>query len=214
MPDQAKFKRTSIMLFGDSLPFAQLGAGKSDQLSPHILRALKIHPGLGIYNLSIRGNTFPKLSKQISAEFGPRVRDGEIAVIWCGINDSARLPGKTRPLVTTEEDFRAAVLRCLDFFPETVPVFVLGLHHVNERRSRITPWGWEYTNESIDRCNRDLETLSTRPGHNTVFVRTQNVIRPPHLMPDGIHLLPFAYREVAAALVHAMRESVKRMCRI
>lgn len=212
MTSQLPLKRTSLILFGDSLPLAQAG-GVSDQFTPKILRLLPVYPGLGVYNLGIRGDTFGKLLPRIRAEFPPRVRDGEIVVVWCGINDSAYDTTNADALITSSIDFGHYVRLCLDAIPRSVPVFVLGLHHVNEKYTKTTPFGWRYANESIDRCNKILEgaaTAATR--HNTIFVPTVDLIGQGNLRPDGIHLQPSGYREVAGALVHEMRDVLHKIC--
>jgi lysophospholipase L1-like esterase len=88
------------------------------------------------YNLSVRGETTTQIIRRLTIESLPR--KPELLLLTAGSNDIRRVGGKTSPVKTSDEDFRANVFSIIKQGKALGDVVFIGTHPFDE--SRTTPF--------------------------------------------------------------------------
>ncbi len=201
-------KTTSALFFGDSLMLGtadHLGLGG---IVGRIGRDLWPHaPGLRMYNLGVAGDTSTKLRARMHDEIERRRRDNMLVVIWIGINDAAIVSGTE--FVTGIRTFSKNVRECIKMVPDNAPVFVMGLHTIDEERANVNDWGWRYLNAQLRDYSKDLQAVAKATG--ATFVPVAEALGRHDLAKDGLHITAEGYRKLFKHMQRPIRQAVDRL---
>lgn len=186
----------TVIVGGDSISLGQTTGQPGDfqnVLREHLLQHF---PSIKVHDLGFGGTTSCDLADNM-AEITRRQRNPKTPVIlWVGMVDSGKNAQGTARV--TREVFEGSINTCITKLPEETPIFLIGIHYVDEAKTKPAAWGDHYRNRFIDEYNEVMRRVASR--HSKTFVPTTDTILPEDLAEDGLHLRTSAYEKIAGQL--------------